>query len=438
MYKEVTVAQANLHNPESAPKEIDNVLKACWNTSRPVYIELPTDMVAQDVDAQPLEQRLDLAVPQNDEEREKAVAEDILGRLYASKQPILLVDACVARHRLTNEMLDLVKKSGLPTFTSPMGKGTVDESLSNYAGVYAGIGSHKDIRAFVESSDMVLSLGTIKTDLNTTGFTYRLSELNAVDMHTDFVTIEGKKSELHMSGLLQRITSLLDASKLSKTNFTGNPLAAQDDPAYQAGTITHSYLWPSLSSWLEPGDIILTETGTASIGIWDTTFPADSVAISQVLWGSIGYTYPSAQGAALAARELKRSGRVILFEGDGSSQLTTQCIGTMLRLNLDLVIILINNSGYTIERYVHGMKETYNDIPDWKYTMLPEAMGGHIGKNAHVYTIKNKEELEKFWDSEVIKNKPKGMHFVEMFMDKEDAPLNLKMIGESSAKASNA
>lgn len=45
-----------------------------------------------------------------------------------------------------------------------MGKGAVDESLPNYGGVYAGDGSNAGVREIVESSDLVLSIGAIKSD----------------------------------------------------------------------------------------------------------------------------------------------------------------------------------------------------------------------------------------------------------------------------------
>ena len=57
----------------------------------------------------------------------------------------------------------------LPTFVSPMAKGVIDETYSNFAGVYAGDGSFDSVREFVENSDLVLSIGALKSDFNTTG-----------------------------------------------------------------------------------------------------------------------------------------------------------------------------------------------------------------------------------------------------------------------------
>jgi pyruvate decarboxylase len=79
---------------------------------------------------------------------------------------------------------------------------------------------------------------------------------------------------------------------------------------------------------------VITETGTANFGIWEARFPKGVTAISQVLWGSIGYSVGACQGACLAARDAGVARRTILSVGDGSFQLTAQELSTMIRLGL--------------------------------------------------------------------------------------------------------
>ena len=82
----------------------------------------------------------------------------------------------------------------------------------------------------------------------------------------------------------------------------------------------------------------------------------------------------STLGAALAARDMQL-GRTILFIGDGSLQLTVQELSTMMRLRLKPIIFVLNNSGYTIERWLHGKVRKYNDIVNWfvKIHPVPQA-----------------------------------------------------------------
>jgi pyruvate decarboxylase len=45
--------------------------------------------------------------------------------------------------------------------------------------------------------------------------------------------------------------------------------------------------------------------------------------------------------------------------------MTVQELTTMLRLELNPTIFVLNNKGYTIERYIHGEFRKYNDVVNW-------------------------------------------------------------------------
>lgn len=100
MSKPITIAQTNLMDPATAPAEIDRVLQACYVNSRPVYIQLPADMVMEQVDAKLLDTPVDVKPPQSDRETENLATEIILRKLYAAKRPTLLLDAGAQRHRV--------------------------------------------------------------------------------------------------------------------------------------------------------------------------------------------------------------------------------------------------------------------------------------------------------------------------------------------------
>lgn len=325
---------ARLNDPYQAASLIDSVLRECWVRSRPVYITLPTDMVQKKVDGNRLKTPIDLTLPANEEEKEDYVVGVVLKYLHAAKNPVILVDACAIRHKVLEEVHDLVARSGLPTFVAPMGKGAVDETLPNYGGVYAGDGSDRRVKERVESSDLTLSIGAIKSDFNTTGFTYRIGRMNTIDFHSHYMAV--RYSEYPGAGMKGVLRKVVD--RMGKVNIEPGPVITNEPPSNrqitQDPTITHSWLWPIVGQWLRQNDIVLTETGTANFGIWETRFPKGVTALSQVLWGSIGYSVGACQGAALAAKEQENHRRTILFVGDGSIQLTVQEISTLVRNGL--------------------------------------------------------------------------------------------------------
>ena len=317
MSRNISCAMAKLNDPHEAATLIDNAIRECWTRSRPVYITLPTDIVQKKVEGERLKTPIDLSFQPNEEEREEYVVNVVLKYLQEAKAPVILVDACAIRHRVLDEVHDLVEKSSLPTFVAPMGKGAINENLPNYGGVYAGNGSNVGVAERVENADLVLSIGAIKSDFNTTGFTYRISQLKTIDFHSEYMRVRySEYPGVRMRGVLKKVTARMGKLSVQPGPSLENVIAEKDQGMSNNEIISHDWLWPRVGQWLEPHDIVVTETGTANFGIWETKFPKGVTALSQVLWGSIGWSVGSCQGAALAAKEMGNR-RTILFVGDG-------------------------------------------------------------------------------------------------------------------------
>ena len=344
---------AKLNNPAEIATQIDHTIRQCWIQSRPVYITLPTDMVAAKVEGERLRTPIDISEPKNDPERENYVVDVILRTLYAAKDPIVLIDACTIRHRVTDRVRQFVEKTNIPFFTTPMGKGALDETHPLFGGIYAGSGSDKAVREKVENSDLILSVGSLKvrttplrvsvehlqltflrqSDFNTSGFSYRTSQLATIDLHSTYTAVRyAEYPGVRMHGVLATLNKKVDPSKVS----TMPPPPRNDiiTKAKDSQTITHDWLWPQVSNFLRKRDIVVTETGTSNFGIMSTHFPPGVTALSQILWGSIGWSVGACQGASLAAKDSQEDRRTILFVGDGSLQLTVQELSTMIRKGL--------------------------------------------------------------------------------------------------------
>ena len=90
-----------------------------------------------------------------------------------------------------------------------------------------------------------------------------------------------------------------------------------------------------------------------------------------------------------------------------------------LRFLLILVIFLINNDGYTIERCIHGVKQAYNDVSRWRYLEALSFFGAE--KDAYTASAKTFGELGQVLADPKLSD-GQGVRMVEVFMDKEDAP----------------
>jgi pyruvate decarboxylase len=192
-------------------------------------------------------------------------------------------------------------------------------------------------------------------------------------LHSDHTQVQyAQYPGIGFKQLLPKLTERLEQFHSTASQIPVAPYVAQL-PSDSTQVITQRWFWPRMGSYFKSGDLIVTETGTANFGILDVPLPPKSMLVSQVLWGSIGWSVGkclvivtrswlkeltcfhegACLGAAIAGRELNY-GRTILFVGDGSMQLTVQELSPMIRLGLKPIIFLLNNSGYVIERTIHG------------------------------------------------------------------------------------
>lgn len=429
MSESITSTQANLTDAGTAGAEIDRVLQACYVRAHPVYLGIPTDMAYAEVDATPLETKLDLSPPENEEEVEKLLVGEIVKLIHEAKRPVILVDACAIRHRALEPLERLIEKTKFATFCTPMGKSAVNETNPHFGGIYIGSITQPHIKEVVEGADLVLSIGALKSDFNTGSFSYHINKTATVEFHSDRTLVKyATYPEVGMNSLLPKIIDAIDPSKVTPTpipSFENNPVKEHDTK------ITHDWFWPVVGEkFLRDGDVIVTETGTSNFGILDTKFPTGVTAVSQVLWGSIGYSVGALLGASVAARE-SNNRRVILFVGDGSLQLTVQEISTMIRQGLTPIIFVLNNNGYTIERLIHGADKAYNDINDqWAYQSLLTFFGA---KQQASHLVKTQREVEALFSQEDF-NAASQIQLVEVVMDRMDAPRALKVQAELTAK----
>ncbi|GJJ13273.1 hypothetical protein Clacol_007524 [Clathrus columnatus] len=344
----------------------------------------------------------------------------------------ILVDGCVLRHHAVQETRDFITSTGFPVYSAPMGKSIISETYERFGGIYNGQSTLPEVLKSVESSRLIISIGSIKSDYNTGNFTYHLPPSATIELHSDHTKLGfAVFSGVGMKHLLPKLTKRLGAidarGRLAPVAKWGVSVPPEDNPL-----ITHVWLWPRMGRFIKETDVILVETGTSSFGALEICLPDHCIYAAQILWGSIGWSVGATLGAALAARE-RGLGRVCLFVGDGSLQLTVQELSTMIKWKLKPIIFVLNNRGYTVERYLHGEKRKYNDIENWKWTELLSTFGGIEGQTCCSYKVETKQELSTLLDSNHFA-KAEVIQVVEILLDKFDAPETLKTVAELSKK----
>ncbi|OAA38311.1 pyruvate decarboxylase [Metarhizium rileyi] len=430
MHAQVTIAQTLLWDPLTCAQQVDDTLAQCLLHCRPVYIELPVDMVDAFVSGDRLRTPILVPEPQATANMDEVLAK-IVSKLEAAKQPIIYVDGETRPLRMVDHVQQFVSATKWPTLTSPFGKGLMDETEPNFVGVYQGQWGARAVFDFVKESDLALCFGPHYSGTNTYMWNSIPQSKETIEFTTSGVKIGSElyrdvSAKLVLSNLLGK----LDSAKFK--TYTPLPdlpkyelLAPSSAPANDI--IKQDKIWKILGNLIQPGDIVMGETGTPGFGVREMPMQKYCRVFSHVTWLSIGYMLPAAQGAALAQKELIaaskwhdiKKAKTILFIGDGSFQMTAQEISTMIKHELDVIIVLINNDGYSIERFIHGRKQGYNDVARWRYLEAPSFFGAP--KVTYTASAKTWDELNTILGNEQVNN-TKGLSMIEVIMEREDAP----------------
>ena len=362
------VCASAILTPENAVAEIERLVTAAISHRRPVYLAIPADVanaqVREETGAAPLP-----APPASDPEALAEAVELMAEKLAKAKTAAILAGYLIPRLGCGASALALVEATGLPFATMFMDKTALDETHPQYIGMYDGRIMNPEIREFIESCDCILNLGALWSDLNTGAFTANIdpARMMAIRHHTVRV---GRAifPNVEMCDVLQALARRVAKKKVPapKVHGLGEPQGAPGDK------ITPNYLYPRWEKFFRPGDLVIAETGTVSMGLAFARMPAGSVFHNQTLWCAIGWATPAALGAALAAPQR----RTVLITGEGSHQMTVQEVGQFCRYGLKPIIFCLNNQGYLIERLLcQDPLSLYNDLAPWNYSQLPGVLG---------------------------------------------------------------
>ncbi len=415
MAKHVTVAQAII-SEKNAKKEIDRVLEKSWKNKLPGYIGIPVDLFHKKIKV--TIRPLSLEYPPSNKKVLNTIAKKTFEKLKKSKRPIIIIDLLAKRNTDLNKLfLEFLQITKLPFVNLNLAKAAINENLPNYLGNYAGSISSMGIQKRVESSDCIIALGFLKTDINAVESINEPFKLNCfLEIHNQYSKIKNTTyKNMYCCDVLSQIMQECKKNKYQTKEKYSKPVTKVSKKKLSK-TITQVIFWEKMKNFLKPKDTIIVETGTSTFASLHFLTPEDSNFICQGLWGSIGYALGGLLGACLA----KPKNRAVLVIGDGSFQLTAQCLSTIMRNKLNPIIFLINNEGYTIERAIHGWKMPYNDIQNWSYHELPKIFGNNYWSTK----VKTVNDLDKaLVEASKIKNK---LIFIEVIMKKTDVPILLQ------------
>lgn len=420
VFEKLCIAGTELEDPVVAFREIDRVLDAAARFKRPVYIELPRDMV----EVVPHIAHAFHAAPAEADPQVLAEAADEAAALLArSQRPIIIAGVEIHRFGLQEKVLSLAEKHSLPIAATILGKSVVPEKHPLYIGLYEGAMGHAEVTRFVEESDCVLLLGAFMTDLNLGIFTAQLDPANCI-----YVTSEQLRIRHHhyhhvpLADFLEQLQrrQIRVARREVPAELRPHKHSFQLEPAAQ---LTIRRLIARVDEQIDTNTIVIADIGDSLFAASELTIHEQTDFLSPAYYTSMGFSVPAALGALTA----RPDARVLVICGDGAFQMTGMELSTIVRHGYAPIVIVLDNHGYGTERFLHPGDWQFNEIHPWKYHQLPALLGGGKG-----YEVRTEGEfdaaLTKAW------NDKSGPSLIQAHIPVGDASDALKRLTERLSK----
>lgn len=261
-----------------------------------------------------------------------------------SQRPIILLGA--GARRASSEIISFAEQWNIPILTTWNAIDLIEWEHPLFIG-RPGIVATRAANNALQGCDLLLSIGA-RLDPNTIAFDYDKLAPRAKKILVDIDMGEGLK--IPNLDLYIGMDSLQFIQELSKHEFGFYAdwliqCLSWKDTFGQEGNTTTFQLCEELGKSLTSNDVLVLDTSGTGGG---TIFPAFfkqpkglRVILSSCGLGSMGAGIPSAIGVALASGK-----RVVMVGGEGSFCQCLQELEIVKRLNLNIIMFIIENGGY--------------------------------------------------------------------------------------------
>lgn len=327
----------------------------------PVLLELPEDIAEEKVDDHYI-------IPTQEPVRPRAgdqPIEEAASLIKAAKSPLLLVGAGANRKRVIDELSALVKATGLHFANTQMGKGVIEGAPDKYVGTCA-LSAGDYVHCAIDRADLVIVVGhdvVEKPPFFMEGDDKKVIHVNFYSADIDEVYYPQHQVIGDIANSIGRLTRALGGWSSGENDYfnrvrdevRSHVMEKAEDTGFPV--IPQRFVQDVRAAMPDDG-IIALDNGMYKIWFARNyrTQVAQTVLLDNAL-ATMGAGLPSAMMASM----LYPDRNVMAIAGDGGFMMNSQEMETAVRLNLNLVVLVLNDNSYGMIRWKQGDA----GFPDW-------------------------------------------------------------------------
>ena len=346
LLRPITKYTEQIVNGNSIPSKVREVFRLAME-ERPgaVHLELPED-IAEEESASKLFEVVRYRIP----DAPKLAILEAAEMIEKAKMPLLLIGAGANRKRTCEALNALVDKTGIPFFNTQMGKGVLDERRPEFMGT-AALSSHDFLHCAIERADLIINVG------------------HDIVEKPPFYMEHGGTKVIHINFSPAQI----DEVYFPQLNVVGDIASSvihiaqeiKDDSNWDFSYYKKikQNVKEHLSKYVEdqrfpmlPQRIVhivrkeLPEDGIVTLdnGMYKIWFARNYKAYqpNTLLLDNALATMGAGLPSAIATKLIQPDKKVVAICGDGGFMMNSQELETAIRLDLNLVVIIINDNAF--------------------------------------------------------------------------------------------
>ena len=376
----ITKYARQIVDPVNIPSSVREAFRLAME-ERPgaVHIELPEDIAAEDTPERYFE-----VVGHRRPDADKESLKEAAKMIEDAKMPLLLIGAGANRKDTRAALEQFIEKTGISFFNTQMGKGVVDERSPAFLGT-AALSDHDYLHCAIARADLIINVGhdvIEKPPFFMEEGGKKVIHLNFFSAQVDDVYFPQLNVVGDISTSMERLTEIITPSPAWDFSYFTR---VRDEVESHLSKYAEDNRFPILPQrlvrimrdQLKDEDVITLDNGVYKI--WFARnykcHQPNTMLLDNAL-ATMGAGLPSAMAVKLIQPERK----VVSVCGDGGFMMNSQEMETAVRLNLDITVIILNDSSYGMIKWKQegmGMANFGLDYGNPDFVKYAESYGAH-------------------------------------------------------------